>query len=92
MGTIPMESRSTGRSRAASTTIGATPAATWTTWGSTSSASATMIPPQGRWTQATPVGGSLQETLKANPYVYAGDNPVNEVDPSGADFIHHLLQ
>ncbi|GCE25991.1 type IV secretion protein Rhs [Dictyobacter alpinus] len=37
-----------------------------------------------RWTQRTPVGGSLQETLKANPYTYADDNPVNEVDPSGA--------
>ncbi|WP_126579431.1 RHS repeat-associated core domain-containing protein [Tengunoibacter tsumagoiensis] len=40
-------------------------------------------PTVGRWTQRTPVGGSLQETLKGNPYVYAGNNPVNEVDPSG---------
>jgi hypothetical protein len=23
------------------------------------------------WTQATPIGGSLQEAIKANPYVYA---------------------
>jgi hypothetical protein len=38
----------------------------------------------GRWTQATPIGGSLQEATKANPYVYAGDNPVNGTDPSGA--------
>jgi RHS repeat-associated protein len=37
-----------------------------------------------RWTQATPIGGSLQEATKANPYVYAGDNPVNATDPSGA--------
>ena len=37
----------------------------------------------GRWTQRDPVGGSLQETVKANPYVYAGDDPANEVDPSG---------
>ncbi|GCE21856.1 type IV secretion protein Rhs [Dictyobacter kobayashii] len=36
-----------------------------------------------RWTQATPVGGSLQEITKANPYVYADDDPVNKVDPSG---------
>ena len=36
-----------------------------------------------RWTQRTPIAGSLQETTKANPYEYAGDNPVNEVDPSG---------
>ena len=29
------------------------------------------------------MGGSLQETIKANPYVYAGNDPVSEVDPSG---------
>ncbi len=40
-------------------------------------------PKVGRWTQRTPVGGSLQETTKANPYEYADDNPVNEIDPSG---------
>jgi RHS repeat-associated protein len=33
-----------------------------------------------RWTQATPIGGSLQEATKANPYVYAGDDPINEVE------------
>ncbi|MEO7022391.1 MAG: hypothetical protein ABI234_19740, partial [Ktedonobacteraceae bacterium] len=38
----------------------------------------------GRWTQHTPIGGSLQETTKANPYVCTADNPVNVVDPSGA--------
>ncbi|GER88811.1 hypothetical protein KDW_29730 [Dictyobacter vulcani] len=27
--------------------------------------------------------GSLAETLKANPYEYADDNPVNNVDPGG---------
>jgi RHS repeat-associated protein len=40
-------------------------------------------PDTGRWTQRTPVGGSLQETLKANPYVYAANDSVNEIDPSG---------
>lgn len=40
-------------------------------------------PTTGRWTQRTPVGGSLSETLKANPYVYADDNPTNAVDTSG---------
>jgi RHS repeat-associated protein len=40
-------------------------------------------PTIGRWTQRTPVGGSLQETTKPNPYVYAEDDPVNKVDPSG---------
>ncbi|WP_149404568.1 RHS repeat-associated core domain-containing protein, partial [Dictyobacter arantiisoli] len=48
-------------------------------------------PQFGRWTQATPIGGSLQEALKANPYVYADNNPVNEVDPSGRDGINCLL-
>jgi RHS repeat-associated protein len=42
-------------------------------------------PGTGRWTQATPIGGSLQEMTKANPYVYANDNPVNATDPSGRD-------
>jgi RHS repeat-associated protein len=42
-------------------------------------------PTIGRWTRRTPVGGSLQETMKANPYVYAGDDPVNAVDPSGKE-------
>jgi RHS repeat-associated protein len=40
-------------------------------------------PAIGRWTQRDPVGGSLQETVKANPYVYADDDPVNMTDPSG---------
>ena len=41
-------------------------------------------PSTGRWTQRDPVGGSLQETTKANPYVYGDDDPVNEVDPGGS--------
>jgi RHS repeat-associated protein len=40
-------------------------------------------PTIGRWTQRAPIGGSLQETLKANPYVYAANDAVNETDPSG---------
>ena len=40
-------------------------------------------PSIGRWTQRDPVGGSLQETTKTNPYVYADNDPVGEVDPSG---------
>ncbi len=35
-------------------------------------------------TQRDPVGGSLAETTKANPYGYAGDDPVNMTDPGGA--------
>ncbi len=42
-------------------------------------------PQVGRWTQRTPVGGSLAETLKANPYVYADDTPVNKIDSSGRE-------
>jgi RHS repeat-associated protein len=42
-------------------------------------------PTTGRWTQRDPVGGSLQELVKANPYVYAGNNLVNEIDPTGRD-------
>ena len=37
----------------------------------------------GRWTQRMPVGGSLQEMTKANPYACTADDPVNVVDPSG---------
>src|ERR1019366_24586 len=37
----------------------------------------------GRWTQRDPVGGSLTEMVKVNPYMYANDDPVNLVDPSG---------
>lgn len=33
-----------------------------------------------------PVGGSLQEMTKANPYVCTADDPVNVVDPSGRGF------
>ncbi len=48
-------------------------------------------PATGRWTQRDPVGGSLLETVKANPYVYAGDDPVNLVDPTGMDAISRCL-
>ena len=40
-------------------------------------------PTLGRWTQQDPVGGSLGDLNSANRYVYANDNPVNAVDPSG---------
>jgi RHS repeat-associated protein len=42
----------------------------------------------GRWTQRDPVGGSLLEMVKVNPYVYAADDPVNLVDPSGRDAVN----
>ena len=40
-------------------------------------------PSVGRWTQQDPVGGSLGDLNSANRYVYAGDDPVNAVDPNG---------
>jgi RHS repeat-associated protein len=46
-------------------------------------------PDSGRWTQRAPIGGSLQETLKANPYVYADNDPVDAADPSGADIQYY---
>ena len=45
-------------------------------------------PDRGRWTQQDPVGGSLGDLQAANRYVYAGDDPVNAVDPSGKDAIN----
>ena len=48
-------------------------------------------PTVGRWTQRAPIGGSLQETLKANPYVYAENDPVNTVDPSGANCVEDAI-
>lgn len=40
-------------------------------------------PALGRWTQQDPVAGSLGSPDSLNRYVYAKDNPVNMVDPSG---------
>ncbi|GCE07762.1 hypothetical protein [Dictyobacter aurantiacus] len=34
----------------------------------------------------------MQEATKANPYVYADDDPVNKVDPSGKDAIQCYLE
>ena len=38
----------------------------------------------GRWTQRMPVGDSLLEMTKANPYACTQDDPVNLTDRSGA--------
>ncbi len=40
-------------------------------------------PQVGRWTQKDPVGGSVGKIGSGNPYVYAGDVPNMQVDPSG---------
>ncbi len=44
-------------------------------------------PKLGRWTQQDPVGGSLGNPDSLNRYLYAKDDPVNLVDPSGRDAI-----
>jgi len=48
-------------------------------------------PTLGRWTQQDPVGGSLGDLNAANRYTYAGDDPVNLVDPSGKDALSCIL-
>ncbi len=45
-------------------------------------------PTLGRWTQQDPVGGSLGDLNSDNRYTYAGDDPVNAVDPSGRDCVY----
>jgi RHS repeat-associated protein len=42
-------------------------------------------PQTGRWTQKDPVGGSVGKIGSGNPYVYAGNVPTMQVDPSGRD-------
>jgi RHS repeat-associated protein len=41
-------------------------------------------PNLGRWTQLDPVGSSVFDLNGSNRYVYAGDDPVNKTDTSGA--------
>ena len=50
----------------------------------TTSGSTTYYNPDlGRWTQQDPVAGSLGNPDTLNRYLYVGDDPVNETDPSG---------
>jgi len=48
-----------------------------------SAASSAGTSAMGRWMRQNPVGRSLGDLNSANRYVYAGDDPVNAVDPSG---------
>jgi len=41
----------------------------------------------GRWSQQDPVRGQLNDPTSLNRYVYAGDDPVNFTDPSGANLL-----
>jgi RHS repeat-associated protein len=40
----------------------------------------------GRWTQQDPIGGTAANPSTVDRYTYAGDNPVNRADPTGADW------
>jgi len=42
-------------------------------------------PALGRWTQKDPLVG-FEDPRRANRYIYAGQDPVNRVDPTGASF------
>jgi RHS repeat-associated protein len=39
----------------------------------------------GRWTQADTLAGNITDPQSLNRFVYAADDPVNLIDPSGAD-------
>jgi hypothetical protein len=40
-------------------------------------------PAMGRWAQEDPVPGSVADPKRVNRYAYAGNDPVNNTDPSG---------
>jgi RHS repeat-associated protein len=40
-------------------------------------------PMSGRWTQMDPIGGSIANPSTLNGYIYAGDDPINNADPTG---------
>ncbi len=48
-------------------------------------------PSTGRWTQMDPIGGSIANPATLNGYIYAGDDPVNNVDPEGTSFFGDVL-
>ena len=43
-------------------------------------------PQTGRWTQKDPIVG-FADPRRNNRYIYAGQDPINNTDPSGADFL-----
>ncbi|MCP9492010.1 MAG: RHS repeat-associated core domain-containing protein, partial [Solirubrobacteraceae bacterium MAG38_C4-C5] len=42
-------------------------------------------PQLARWTQQDPLTGYM-DPRRANPYIYAGQDPINQTDPTGAAF------
>ena len=49
-------------------------------------------PTVGRWTQQDPIAGSLFSANGLNRYTFVGDDPVNQVDPSGASGVFGVFQ
>ncbi|MCP9492069.1 MAG: RHS repeat-associated core domain-containing protein, partial [Solirubrobacteraceae bacterium MAG38_C4-C5] len=47
-------------------------------------------PQLARWTQQDPLTGYM-DPRRANPYIYAGQDPINQVDPTGASFLSDAL-
>lgn len=50
------------------------------------------MPNLARWTQTDPKSGNPQNPLTLNPYLYAGQNPAGETDPSGRYIGEDLLE
>jgi len=48
-------------------------------------------PNLGRWTQQDSASGSLSHPDTLNRYLYVGEDPVNQVDPSGKDIFECAL-
>ncbi len=47
-------------------------------------------PGTSSWTQQDSIAGTIQSPSAVNRYPYAGDDPVNNVDPSGKNFLTDL--
>ena len=48
-------------------------------------------PTTGRWTQEDVLSGNVSNPQSLNRYVYAGDDPINNVDPSGKDLFGDIV-
>lgn len=43
-------------------------------------------PTLGRWSQPDPIAGTIDAPKNINRYIYTGDDPINNVDPSGENW------
>jgi RHS repeat-associated protein len=48
-------------------------------------------PTIGRWTQADPIAGTIDQPKNINRYLYGADDPINQTDPSGQGFWGDVL-